>query len=105
MTFVEKYPFSWQSVLQNEAQEIVGLVRHHYYEAPIDEYSIKVKIKPEVWNCLNTQQQDYFTSLFGGIYCITKLKDRDGIWLCVHRSDILGFHYHAPLRVHPVRIN
>lgn len=104
MTFVEKHPYSWQSILQTEAQEMVALIHTYYYNAPATEETIKVKIKPEVWNCLNTFQQDYFASLFGGIYYITKLKDRDGYWLCVRRVDIYGFHYHTPLRVHPHRL-
>lgn len=104
MTFVEKYPHSVEAILQTEAKNIVNRVHALYHLDPYTQVSVKVMINPELWNHLNAKQKDYFTSLFGGTFYITELKDRDGFWLCVSCFDILSFHYHAPLRVHPIRV-
>lgn len=104
MTKVEKYPHSVEAILQREAKNLVAAVWTLHARADIDDYSYKVQINTDLWEMLSDHQRDYFTSLFGGAWLIKPVTGRLGIWLCVRREAIYGFHYHAPLRVHPVRV-
>lgn len=105
MTLVEKYPYSVEAILQREAQGLVQAVWHLHDNGFCDGYNYEVLIKAEVYNALNTDQKKYFYKLFGGVWNIIMPNDKPGIWLCVPREYIYSFHYHAPLRVHPVRIS
>jgi hypothetical protein len=70
MTKAEKYPYSVEALLQREAQSIVRAVWHNYNLSYCDDYTLEVRIRPELWNELNTRQKRYFCSLLGGVWKI-----------------------------------
>lgn len=104
MTYPEKYPFSVYCALQNEAKDIVNRVHSLYYLDPSTKVSVKVMIKPEIWDCIENGYSDIFAAFLGGAWHVRRINGRQGNWLCVEANDVLGFHYHAPLRVRPVRV-
>ena len=104
MTKAEKYPHSVEAQLQSEAQRIVRSVWTMYaYHLP-DGYNLEVQINPDIYNVLNDRQKKYFYNLFGGVWNIITPNGCIGVWLRVPFEYIHCFHYHTPLRVHPVRV-